>query len=185
MAELDDRDRPPRGRDVAVRPDRTPVTIAYMESRRRALSVFELLPLVRALRPLVTRSRPLRATDLALTNEARVEQDAAPSVETRAARARARATCGHVRDDLDAFLQPLEALLADLVANRAAIAGRHRRPRRRDRPSCWRAPPASASPQAGWGFAYDFRLRVFAALLAHVPRAGRGAGRHGSQTFDA
>ena len=53
-------------------------------------SVFEVLPLVRHLRPLTTKSRPLRATDLTLITEAKSAQDAQPSVDPQRARPGAR-----------------------------------------------------------------------------------------------
>jgi hypothetical protein len=162
MAELDDRIVRHALATWPVRHDH-PLTIAYMESDV-ALSVFELLPLVRALRPLVTRSRPLRATDLALTVEAAVEHDAAPSVET-ARIERVRDDEANARDDLDAFVQALQPLLDDVEANRAAIVG-GTDARATAITELLVGAAAFGALQAGWGFVQDFRQRVFGVVLA-------------------
>jgi len=162
MAELDDRIVLHTVTTHHVRPDE-PVTITYMDTNAD-LSVFELLPLVRALRPLVTRSRPLRATDLALTIEAAAEDDAKPSVD--AARIeRVLADMVDVRDDIDAFASTLQALLDDVANQRAAIvAGTDARAAAVTELLARAA--AFGTLQAGWGFVQEFRQRVFAAVLA-------------------
>ena len=78
-----------------------------------------------------------------------------------------------MRDDLDAFLQPLQALLDDVVANRAAIVGGTDARADAITELLVRAAGFGAL-QAGWGFVQDFRLRVFKAVLATC-RGGRRA----------
>ena len=75
MTELDDRIL---GFVIATetpRPDAT-LLIRYMESLAGAISIFEAAALVRNLKALVARSRPLRATDAMLHNDASPEDDA-------------------------------------------------------------------------------------------------------------
>lgn len=124
MADLDDRvvhwvmtTRGPRP-DVDIRIDYTsPVTGKY--------SFFEVGALVRALRGLVLRSRPLAATDLFLANEATT--DAERDVHVDGARITGPlATLSAVRqaaaaDDLTDLAAEMAALLGDVQANEAQI----------------------------------------------------------------
>ena len=54
------------------RPD-TPLEITYTETRNGDYTFFEIAPVVRSLRALVLRSRPLRSTDAALPTEAKAD----------------------------------------------------------------------------------------------------------------
>ena len=74
MGELDDRIVRHVVTTHAPRPD-TPVTIRYLDAPSAPTAVFEVQALVRQLRTLCTRSRPLRPSDLALSGEARTAQD--------------------------------------------------------------------------------------------------------------
>lgn len=80
MTELDDRILLHVTATLGPRPD-TAVVIQYMASGGRPLSVFEITPQIRALGALVSKARPLRATDLALTAEANSDQDSAPAAD--------------------------------------------------------------------------------------------------------
>jgi hypothetical protein len=119
MAELDDRiltfviaKRNPRP-DAALR-------ILYMKAKPGKFSLFESLPLLRALQQLVARTRPLRASDSLLHNDASPESDAA--IFADATRISGPKTAlDKLASDIGAFIAPLQALLADTVTNRAAI----------------------------------------------------------------
>jgi hypothetical protein len=119
MAELDERVVERVHAVHAVRPD-SPITISYLDAGSAATSVFEALPLVRALRRLVISGRPLTPTDLTPANDATVPDDAAPVVD----RTRVEAVADlldTLHDDLTTFVAGLTPLLDDPVANRAAL----------------------------------------------------------------
>lgn len=162
MSELDDRIVRHAVVNFGPRPD-VPIAIAYMNRPGAPYSVFELLPLVRHVRRLITRSRPLRATDMTLSNEAQSKQDSTRTydrgrldlVDTamQVLRTDAAALAAQLNgplSDLDnrrgEILTDVDAYVADVTALLVRAA-------------------AFALPQTGWGFAYDFRRRTFTALL--------------------
>jgi len=162
MTELDDRVLRFAATNFGPRPD-VPMTIAYRNKIAAQFSVFEALPLLRALRRLVTTSRPLKSTDLALTNEAKVGQDEALFVDKQRLLL-VRTALQTLRTDLNTFGTHLQNLLSDLSTHRdeiltdvddyvtqvAALLARA---------------ATFAIPQSGWGFAYDFQRRTFASIL--------------------
>jgi hypothetical protein len=119
MTELDDRVLRHVVNVASPRPDEQ-LSIRYTERFPQAdrRSFFELSPLVAALRALVLRSRPLRATDVALRRDTSTSDDDAVHTDDQPAI--------DVRDRLVAArnaLRPLAAdpRLADPVAHRAAL----------------------------------------------------------------
>ncbi|HYM59326.1 MAG TPA: hypothetical protein VEZ11_00385 [Thermoanaerobaculia bacterium] len=147
-----------------ARPD-SPITIRYMDKDTAAVSLFELSPLVRHLRRLLTAARPLRSTDLSLTNEARRDDNADVFVD-RARIAGARTALGNVLTDLNNFdTNELKTPLGDVVAHRGDILAKI---------DGWIDTAVSllsraalfSIPQSGWGFGYDFRARIFRDLIA-------------------
>jgi hypothetical protein len=145
-----------------ARPDR-PIEIRYRDRGTAALSFFEVMPLIRHLRRLLRGARPLRQTDLALTQEAKRTDDA-PLFVNKQRLVLAHGLLGDVRDDLIALEATLAVPLADPVTGRAtilagadgwvdAIAALFARV------------AAFGIPQSGWAFAYDFRARVFRGVL--------------------
>jgi hypothetical protein len=163
MTELDDRIIRHAVLNLQPRPD-VPVSIRYMGKQAAPFSVFEVMPLLRNLRQLVGKSRPLKSSDLALMNEARTQQDDQP-VADKARLDLVRNAMVTLRGDINSFIVALEPLLADLPnrapdivagidATIAALVELLERAAR------------FAVPQAGWGFAYDFRQRTYAAILA-------------------
>ena len=135
--------------------------------------------LVRSAKTLVTRARPLRATDAALSGEATADANAAWSLDD------ARIT-GPMADlvslgsDITAFLATLAPLVADPVTNRATILAQVDAYVSQAVPLLDRA-ARFRIPSAGWGFALGGLHDAFAALIAQVSGAGgpleRQAGR--------
>jgi hypothetical protein len=165
MGEFDDRIVLHAMQTLGPRPD-VAVTIRYRDTQAAACSVVELMPLTRALRRLIGSSRPLEATDLSLANEASVSQDSGP--EVNAARLTAlRTTLNTLRGDVDAFISALQPLLDDLpsraddlvdaidtnIDTLVALLERAAR---------------FSMPQAGWGFAYQFREGQYGGILQRV-----------------
>ncbi|MGS2643669.1 hypothetical protein [Streptosporangium sp. LJ11] len=154
LSELDARVRRFVRATFDPRPDR-PVTVDHQEAAPGRVSVFELLPLLRAARRLVTLSRPLTGNDLRLTVDARAGDEPAPFVDRKrvgavdselrmvrselAAVADALATPGQVAD-VDGQVESAVDALA-----RAALFG---------------------LPQAGWDFAHEALGLAYADLLA-------------------
>jgi hypothetical protein len=163
MTELDDRISRFAILNFGPRPD-VPMSIRYMEKDTAAFTIFEVMPLVRNLRRITTKSRPLEATDLSLMNEARSTQNADVFVDKTRLDA-VRAALGALRTDLNAFKTTMDAPLSDLPNRRSEILSAA---------DTWVTQIANllaraaafAIPQSGWGFAYDFRARNYAALLA-------------------
>jgi hypothetical protein len=162
MTEFDDRVVRFAVTNFAPRPD-VPVAVRYMEKQAAPFSVFELMPLIRYLRRLTTKSRPLQATDLALSNEAKSKQDSRPFFD-KARLDLVRSAMQGLRNDLDAFRVVLEGPLGDLENRRGEILTDV--DQYIDDLTALLARAATFSiPQAGWGFAYDFRRRTYAAIL--------------------
>src|ERR1700687_5182613 len=119
MTELDDRILSYVMGQRHPRPDAT-LSIEYMTSDATHLSVFQVLPLLRSLKMAVTRSRPLRATDVMLHNEASPEDDNQVFVDST--RISGLLTpLDKIDSDITGFLATLNPLFADPVNNRVAI----------------------------------------------------------------
>jgi hypothetical protein len=162
MTELDDRIVSHAFINFGARPDVAP-TITYLDKDAAAFSVFETLPLIRNLRTLTTQSRPLRPTDLTLMNEAESKHDRQPFVD-RARLDLVAAAMVALRADLVAFEAPIDALLTDPIANRASLLAAVDSYVTAISVLLARAATFGMA-QAGWGFAYDFRRRTYAAIL--------------------
>jgi hypothetical protein len=165
MAELDDRvldyvvatDKP--------RPDVT-LSIAYRIAPANNISVFAFSALVRSVRSLLMRSRPLRPSDTLLKNDATADSDAT-SVIDRARVATPLTALGTLSTDVSTWLGHLGALLADPVAHRnAIISGVDGL--LTDASRLLERATRFALPQAGWGFARDWKRVAFAELIAEV-----------------
>ena len=163
MAELDDRVCRFAIPHFGARPD-VPVSIRYLEKDTAAFTIFEVMPLVRNLRRITTKSRPLEATDLSLANEAKAGQNSSVSVD-KARLDAVRTALTRLRTDLAAFKAPVDVLLADVASHRAGILANADGYVTTIADLLARA-ATFAIPQSGWGFAFDFRRRSFAALLA-------------------
>lgn len=111
---------------------------------------FEVAPLVRALRSLLLRSRPLTPTDLSIANEAERAQNAGQSLDETVVED-IRDTLKLLRDDVAALVPaaPVDTAIDDIVPTfeRAARFG---------------------IQQVGWGAIYDWRRQVFSGVLARV-----------------
>jgi hypothetical protein len=136
----------------AARPDK-PVDIRYRDNGGAAFSIFEVMPLVRHLRRLLRKARPLKATDMELPNEAKRGDDAQESVD---------------RNRIQLTLDELNDVIADLDAFRLALAGPPLA-----NADAWIDTAADvlsraaqfAIPQSGWAFAFEFRGGIFRGIL--------------------
>ena len=162
MSELDDRIVRVVVTNHSPRPD-TPVSIHYMEKTAARFSVFEVMPLMRALRRLVLSSRPLKATDLALINEATTSQDTPVFVDKQRL-VLVRDAMQALRSDLVNYQTTLEAPLADLANRRGEIIA-NVDVWVQDLVSLLARAACFVIPQSGWGFAYEFKQRVFNSIL--------------------
>jgi hypothetical protein len=162
MAEMDDRLLRHTVLNFGPRPD-APIRINYMDKDTASFSVFELLPLLRNLRRLAGQSRALKASDLTLANEAATSQDNAPAVDPLRLTL-VRDALQLLRNDLDAFRTQLAGPLSDLTNRRGEILAQADQ-YVTDLTALLARAATFVIPQAGWGFAYDFKRRVFTALL--------------------
>jgi hypothetical protein len=152
----------------AVRPDAT-LAIEYTTAPTSGVSIFELAPLVRVLRTIVRRSRPLRASDVMLANDARRTQDATTVID-RSRIAGPLADLDTLRGDIaakSAMLEPLVndpvthepnriQILADVDTHLDDTVGLLTRGARFRLPAC------------GFGFLFDWRRNAFEMLLGQV-----------------
>jgi hypothetical protein len=165
MTELDDRVLRFVIDTADPRPD-ADLQIRYLDPPEGLLNVFEVAPLVRSLKTLVTQSPPLRATDAALQIDATPEQDSTVFVD-RDRIAKPKGDLETLGADIAAFLGTLGLLVADPVANRAAIvAGIDGFAT--DAVELLERAARFDLPLSGWGFVYDQRHAAFADLLAQV-----------------
>jgi hypothetical protein len=165
MAELDDRILRFVYATAAPRPDLS-LTTAYMTAPANAFSIFEVTGLVRSLKAMVQGARPLRASDVTLSNDARPDQNAAVFVDPARVTGPAGALAT-LSNDMGTLLATQAPMLADPIANRdvivagtdnlidAVVALLERSAR-------------FGTPSSGWGFAYAWRGRAVADLLAQV-----------------
>jgi hypothetical protein len=165
MAELDDRILRRVHTSAAPRPD-ADLQIQYQTAPTGKRSFFEVSALVRQLRTLVQRARPLRATDAALQNQASQTQNAAVFAD-RARVAGPKGDLDTLANDFAGFLGTLGSLLDDPVANRNAIVTGIDTYADQATALLERA-ARFGLPQSGWGFVYEFRRRVLADLMANV-----------------
>lgn len=118
MGELDDRLVRHVLSATALRPD-SKIEIRFTEfvADRSQVSFFEIAPLLRALRNLVTHARPLRPTDLQLTGEADSKKDESIRIDP--------ARVSDARTALDAARSTLAAIASTLAARLEDIATNH------------------------------------------------------------
>jgi hypothetical protein len=165
LSELDDRVRRRVVATAAPRPDAI-IGIRYMDADAGQISVFAASAIVKRLRGMVLQSRPLRAGDIALPSQGH----GLDTVDHLVARPRVADVVGDLsdlRDRLDAAIAAAAPLLADPVANRAAlIAGVDARialvVERLVETS------AFGGTGAGWGALYDWRSERFNFLLKRM-----------------
>jgi hypothetical protein len=182
MSELDDRVVMHVAGTYALRPG-SEVRIAFMQKGAAAISVFELMPLARALRRIAFASRPLRASDLSLGGEANEAQDRAPALD-RARVKDARDALWKTWDDEDPLTDTgLKDLRARVTgppdpANPTAAADKvnwsARRPVLLNDVDLYLTDAVTRLSrlarfgvgQAGWGFVYAWRTAHADAILA-------------------
>jgi hypothetical protein len=165
MTELDDRILSFVIASRAPRPDAT-LRIEYMASDPGKVCVFRLMSLLRSLKGLIARSRPLRATDAMLHNEASPEDDSFVFVDSTRISA-PKAALDTLSIDIGAFLSALGPLVADPVANRAAIVSGidgflDAAVGLLDRAARFNV------GLSGWGFVFAWKHAAFVDLLAKV-----------------
>jgi hypothetical protein len=165
MTELDDRIATFVARTYSPRPDGQ-IVIRYTEPIPGKITFFELSALLRPLRSLVLQSRALRSTDVALTNEARREQDEGVILDRSGAAALQNdlATLKTAVAGLQATLRPLVTGLpgtrSQLLAGIDSLVTRTI--------SVLEQGSRFGLPQTGWGFAGAWVQSQFRALLQLV-----------------
>ena len=135
---------------------RSDVILDIRHSERLAAPLktfFEIAPLVRALRTLLLRSRPLAPTDIAIANEAERAQNAGQALDA-AVIMDIRDRLKLLRDDVAALTPaaPVDKAIDNIVPlfERAARFG---------------------IQQVGWGAMYDWRRQVFSGVLSRTQTA--------------
>jgi hypothetical protein len=165
MTQLDDRVLSHALASAGPRPDAT-LTISYLTAPPGGLSVFEVSALIRAVKTLITRSRPLRATDAALAQEATSSANDDVSLE-RARIAGPNADLAALDTDIGTLLATIGPLAADPVTHRATILA-NADAYASDAVTLLARAAAFRVPSAGWGFALGELHDAFAALIEQV-----------------
>ncbi|OUL36555.1 hypothetical protein BV375_00035 [Nostoc sp. 106C] len=165
MTELDDRILLYVIQIFSPRPD-THFQIQYTERLNDKISFFELAPIMQSLRSLVLGSRPLKASDIALHNQATKAQ-AEKVFSDRQRIDLPLSRLSNLKTELESFKSTLETLLQDVDAYRAQILANL------DNyitTALDLLPRASyfGIGQTGWGFALEWKQRTFSELLDKV-----------------
>jgi hypothetical protein len=166
MTELDDRTTGAVLAGAAPRPD-LPLQISYMTAPAGKISIFAAMALVRVLKTLVSGARPLQASDAMLQNAATSNQNSSSVFMDRTRVATPKTALDTLSADIATYLAPLSALLTNPAANAAAILAGIDAFLDGAVPLLERAARFNV-PQSGWGFAFAWRRRVLADLLAQV-----------------
>ncbi len=165
MTQLDDRVLAHALASAAPRPDAT-LSVSYLTAPPNGLSVFEVSALVRAVKTLVSRSRPLRATDAALAQDATRSGNDNVSLDPN----RIAGPYGDLvtlGSDVASLLTTLGLLAADPVTGRATILANVDAYAGQAVALLSRA-AGFRVPSAGWGFALGELHDAFAALITQV-----------------
>jgi hypothetical protein len=165
MAELDDRILDYVIAIDSPRPD-TKLSIEYRTAPANQISVFDFSALVRSVKSLLARSRPLRPSDTLMKSDATVSSDASAVID-RDRVATPLSALATLSSDVSTWLSTLGALLADPVAYRdAIIAGVDGL--LGDAAKLLERATRNALPQAGWGFITEWKRAAFADFIAAV-----------------
>jgi hypothetical protein len=150
MSELDDRIARYILDTHSPRPD-SPIAIRHTARLAAPLkSFFELAPLIRNLRSLLLRSRPLVPTDFALSGEAAREQDVAVSIMAPRV-TKVRTALNDLGNAIDTV--PAVATVDELIEKTVGLFERAAK---------------FGIQQVGWGFIYEWRRRAFGDALDRV-----------------
>lgn len=186
MTELDDRILLHVIQTFSPRPD-VQLKIKYTERLSSKISFFELAPMVHSLRSLVLRSRPLKASDIALHNQATKAQEEKVFVDRQRLDVPLnsltnlktdvevfKTTLENLLENLDTLLQDADANSVQIVATRTQIAAVRTQiiASVDDRITTAIDLLSKASrfgiPQTGWGFALERKQSTFSKLLDKV-----------------
>jgi hypothetical protein len=165
MTQLDDRLVSYVLYTAGPRPD-AELAIQYRSAPPGGLALFDVMALVRAVKTVVTRSRPLRATDAALTGDATSTANAGVSLD-RSRIATPKAALDALGADITALLATLNPVVADPVTNRATILAQIDAYLDQSISLLHRAAGFRLA-SAGWGFALDGRHGAVATLMTQV-----------------
>jgi hypothetical protein len=165
MAELDSRITRHVIETMNIQPDQSP-SIRYTARQAGLFSFFEISPQVNSLRSLLLRSRPLRAGDLALSNEATTRSEAAVFLDDQPVKDIWN-RLDTLKTDLINFKDDLEALLVNVAVDREAALNRIDSALV-DFAALFARSGLFGLPQSGFGFIYTWRRARFEALLGKV-----------------
>jgi hypothetical protein len=165
MTQLDDRIVSYVLYTAGPRPD-ADLAIQYRSAPPGGLALFDVMALVRAVKTVVSRSRPLRATDAALTGDATSVTNASVALD-RSRIATPKAGLDGLGADLTALLATLNPVVADPVTNRATILAQIDTYLDQAISLLHRAAGFRLA-SAGWGFALDGRHSAIATLMTQV-----------------
>jgi hypothetical protein len=147
------------------RPDAV-LQIGYLDSGGQPLSFFQVFPLIRCLKAIVGRSRPLRASDSLLHNDASASDDASVFVDLSRISS-PKSALDALGTDLGAMLDQLAPLLADPIANRAPILSGIDLFIGKTADLLARA-ASFAVPSSAWEFLYQWKSSAFRDLMLQL-----------------
>jgi hypothetical protein len=165
MTELDDRILGFVLAKAAPRPDAL-LKIGFLTAPAGKLSVFQIMAIVRSLKTLLAGARPLQATDAMLQNDARPDHNTTVFID-RARIAGPKAALDALSADVAAFLASLGPLVAAPDTNRDTLVNGSDGFLDSAVSLLERAARFNI-PLSGWGFAFAWRQRAVADLLAQV-----------------
>jgi hypothetical protein len=165
MTQLDDRILSFVLNTAGPRPD-AELTIQYRTAPPGGRALFDIMALVRAVKTVATKSRPLQGTDTALGSDATSSANASVSLD-RSRVADPKAALDSLGSDLTSLLASLKPLVDDPVTNRTTILARVDDYLDQAISLLHRAASFRLS-SAGWGFALAGRHGAIAAVMTQV-----------------
>jgi hypothetical protein len=165
MSELDDRFLRHVVATFGPRPDAV-IAIQYMTAPANKLSVFAATPMVRSLKTLISRSRPLRATDATRHNDASVDDNVQVFADPQRIKVPYLAL-QTLETDLGNFIGVIQPLIEKPVEKRADIIANIDAWTDQTIALLERAARFNV-PSSGWGFLYAWRHNAFADLFAQI-----------------
>ncbi len=146
-----------------VRPD-TIISVDYMKQVSGKFNFFETAPLMNSLRSILLRSRPLTPNDIILANDATTTENGAQSLDAVRIELRVTTLETLLNTPLTDFKDAIELLVSDVSANRNQILAEINQ-LMNDLTAILFELTKSGFPQSGFGFIYDRKKIMYAALI--------------------
>ena len=145
-----------------IRPD-APITIDYMKRVDGKFSFFEITPLIRSLRNILLKSRPLVASDVALPDPKKTTPADLVFLDPQRVALRYTRLDNLWKNELKNYINAIDPLVADVVANKAALLINAEKFSNDILPVLTEM-AKSGMDQSGFGFVFDRKKALFTSV---------------------